>query len=369
MTFNYKNSNSKNLNQCPICKNKSKIIHRSYSYEKTINKRVVLKIKQCKVNTCGHVFLGQYNKKQLSKHYQYPRYMTKSTKGDLLYNKSRYNFIKNSSQKINHNLLLEIGPGDGLFLKFLNFKKKYFYDLSKNVIKNLRKFKFYNIKKRNKKFDLIVCCHVLEHSYNPILFLKNIKKNLDVNGKVFIEVPDFSYFGEPHNIDPLLYEHLHYFSIKVIYNLFDYADLEIISIKRILLKNNRTCNNYALFILAKSKLKSEKSISKFLSSRYINEKKIINKYLFKNLNILVWGMGTTFFNFAFRNNLQSKDYIYFTDIRLYNRNIFNFKIEKPSKFKEKIFDLLIITTADISNVLSYLKKLKIVTKKILHIKN
>ena len=180
-------------------------------------------------------------------------------------------------------------------------------------------------------------------------------------------MPDFSYFGEPYNVDPLLYEHLHYFSIKVIYNLFYSADLEIISIKRILLKNNRTCVNYVLFILAKSK--SEKSISNFLSSRYIGEKKIIDKYLLKNLNILVWGMGTTFFNFAYRNNLQSKDNIYYTDIRLYNRNIFNFKIEKPSKFKEKIFDLLIVTTADISNVMSSLKKLKIGVKKILHIKN
>ena len=40
------------------------------------------------------------------------------------------------------------------------------------------------------KFDLIVARHVLEHSLDPIKFLKNIKESLSSNGIAYIAVPD-----------------------------------------------------------------------------------------------------------------------------------------------------------------------------------
>lgn len=154
-------------------------------------------------------------------------------------------FQKMILSKINAKSYLEIGPGHGLFshysLNKLKFLKNYTaVDISKTSLKLTKDFLNYNSKNNlnkktnfinmdfleskdlTKKFELVVCGEVIEHVSNPIKLLKNIKKLLDKNGKVFISTcvncPAIDHVNE-------------FLSIDKIENLFKKAKLKIISKK------------------------------------------------------------------------------------------------------------------------------------------
>ncbi len=147
--------------------------------------------------------------------------------------------------KANAKSYLEIGPGHGLFSYYsLNILKKLLnytaVDISKTSLKLTKDFLFYNskfnfkkelsfinmdfleLKNFNKKFELIVCGEVLEHVSNPIKLLKNIKKSLDKNGKIFISTcincPAIDHVNQFLNVDH-------------IENLFNKAKFKVISRK------------------------------------------------------------------------------------------------------------------------------------------
>lgn len=42
----------------------------------------------------------------------------------------------------------------------------------------------------NEKFDIIICLNVLEHVYNPVTFLEDLKEHLTDNGRIILSVPD-----------------------------------------------------------------------------------------------------------------------------------------------------------------------------------
>jgi len=149
------------------------------------------------------------------------------------------------SSKSNAKSYLEIGPGHGLFSHYsLNVLKELMdytaVDISKTSLKLTKDFLYYNTKinlknKTNfinmdfleskdltKKFELVVCGEVIEHVSNPIKLLKNIKKSLDKNGKVFISTcvncPAIDHVNE-------------FLSIDQIEKLFKKAKLKVISKK------------------------------------------------------------------------------------------------------------------------------------------
>ena len=103
----------------------------------------------------------------------------------------RFNYLKN---KIKNKKLLDFGCGKGKFLALAkkNTKSVSGLEISNQFINYLRKnnFKMYNdIDNINEKFDIITLFHVLEHIPDQINTLINIKKILNKNGKVIIEVP------------------------------------------------------------------------------------------------------------------------------------------------------------------------------------
>jgi 2-polyprenyl-3-methyl-5-hydroxy-6-metoxy-1,4-benzoquinol methylase len=74
--------------------------------------------------------------------------------------------------------------------------------------------------KLREKFDIIYLCHVFEHLVKPNIFLEKIKKNLNRDGVIFLEVPncknkkmlDASIFKHPH---------IYHFSPKSMKKLFE----------------------------------------------------------------------------------------------------------------------------------------------------
>jgi SAM-dependent methyltransferase len=104
--------------------------------------------------------------------------------------------------------ILDVGCSRAAISKHLsgNVNSVVGIDVSKNIIltnKNdpsLKSFDFdwfdgarYNSKK---KFDKILLLDVLEHSFEPMILLKNLKKTLKDNGKIIIQVPFTGWLSE-----------------------------------------------------------------------------------------------------------------------------------------------------------------------------
>jgi len=87
---------------------------------------------------------------------------------------------------------------------------------------------FENYEARNSdKYNLVILTHVLEHLYDPTVALEKIRRILDPNGYLFIEVPALlqpdcwpaGYFT---------FEHLNYFSMRSLMNILDQCGYQIV---------------------------------------------------------------------------------------------------------------------------------------------
>jgi 2-polyprenyl-3-methyl-5-hydroxy-6-metoxy-1,4-benzoquinol methylase len=132
-----------------------------------------------------------------------------SEKLKILSNDEQYNFygeVVGLLQKINHNYsdleVADFGCGIGglleTFHKFYPSNKLYGFDFSKEAIKvartNVPSAEFdvcdFIDGKLSRKFDIIFCTEVLEHTLYPKIFIKNISGYLKNNGFMIITVPD-----------------------------------------------------------------------------------------------------------------------------------------------------------------------------------
>ena len=152
------------------------------------------------------IFLGQYKT-----NFEY--YKTIKYNGILKKNKKKFRLIKtfknikvpiieNDKRRIiqHNNILknkkiLDFGCGWGGFLK-KNIKAKSLtgIEIRKECIsyikKNIKKIRISeNLNDLNEKYDIITMFHVLEHIPYQVETLKQLKKKLEKNGRIIIEVP------------------------------------------------------------------------------------------------------------------------------------------------------------------------------------
>ncbi len=129
--------------------------------------------------------------------------------------------------------ILDIGAGNGVFLKsastILPFASLYAQDISNifqkevELITNFKKFFQGSLDHIKDKFDLIAMIHVLEHIENPIMFLKNVKKLLSLNGMLLLNVPNSKLIP----IDLCVFDHCTHFDIYTLTKLLNRADWKI----------------------------------------------------------------------------------------------------------------------------------------------
>ena len=141
-------------------------------------------------------------------------------------------YIINSSKK----KFIDIGAGKGNFLKAIyhRFPKLNYYAFeptkaykilsSKKFIKN-KYNDFFNSKYFKYKFDFLSLVGVLEHVSNPKNFLLEIKKIMNEDSYLLIEVPNFL----NNKADLITIDHFSKFTDKSLQNIFNIVGLKIIN--------------------------------------------------------------------------------------------------------------------------------------------
>ncbi len=144
---------------------------------------------------------------------------------------------------------LDLGCGNGSLTKLISpfFKNTIAIDPSVSGIEKAKlnykgdiDFRNEDIESIDSFFDVISLFEVIEHVYDPILFLRNVKEKLNKNGKIFLSTPFHGYIknliislinGFDHHFDPLwTHGHIKFFSKKKIDQLCDILDLKLVNI-------------------------------------------------------------------------------------------------------------------------------------------
>ena len=239
-------------------------------------------------------------------------------------------------------------------IKMLSLKndlevKNQYYD-RQEVIQNFLNDKrsVFFIKKKQIKFDLIICSKLLEHSQSVKKVLSFLSKILSPYGQILIDVPDSFKSLKQGNISMVWEEHKSYFTYKTLINTIRLNGLKKVLHKRFIFKQE---DNLVFIVKKKASIKNtilkEKSI--FLDFKKKQENnlyallRIIKKFKKKNYTLLIFGGGHN--SIAFVNYYKLKKYINFViddDKRKKNLIIAGTKIKINNfDFAKKYFDKII----------------------------
>jgi len=174
------------------------------------------------------------------------------TEFDVEQSRSCYNFLKKTIN-LDQKRILEIGAGGGALLKYISqfgSSSLFYSDLSKEASLHLASHKELHALNdtTDKKFDLIILRHVLEHIFDLDGFFLYLQQLLKKDGKIFIEVPDWSILDI--NTDPLIFEHLSQFNVSGLVNLMSKNSFQVDSLEKSVEKNDPSTPNRVVRIIA-----------------------------------------------------------------------------------------------------------------------
>ena len=171
-------------------------------------------MKKVKKNKLGFYYINpKPDKKKLEKYYKDKyfkntlSYKFKLTNEEEHYHKNlslvKIFMLKKKIKNLNKKNLLDLGAGQGTFLKNISnyFKSCLGVDFSETNLTNKSKlnFKFMSmnpehfIEKNLKKFNVVTLNNVLEHVIDPFIFMKKLKNNINKNTLIILTIPnDFS---------------------------------------------------------------------------------------------------------------------------------------------------------------------------------
>ena len=251
-----------NKNACPLCKNTNTIIYSKsnydinnitdYSFASRKNPEymhyTLMKCKDCDLLYSVDII----NKEKFYDMYSEASFDSKNeanfaSKTYIKYFNKAYRNTNIGWGGVNINLAMDIGTGEGSFLKeLLNYGVKNVIGVepSKEAInqadETVKKYileGFFNAENfDNKKFDLITCFQAIEHIENPLNLFNDIYKLLNKNGALFIVCHSYnSFVNKVLGMKSPIYdiEHLQIFSkksVKKIFELSGFKNIEVFSI-------------------------------------------------------------------------------------------------------------------------------------------
>lgn len=237
----------------------------------------------------------------------------------------------------NRGKLLDIGTGNGVFLKEFSSLHTgwslYAQDVNLNSLKQLEKIngfqKMFTLEQylqSEDTFDVISCIHVFEHIVEIDQFLENIKNKLVCNGVLIIQVPNI----DENIFDMFILDHIIHFSRYTIYNLLSkYFNYVVVPKGQIEKEITVICSNNKIEHV--DAIKIEKNQNDNNKKEFLNE---INTFFTKKSSkIAIFGT---------------------TPAALVCANMLNFKIEyfideSNIKVNKKLYNINIINPEDVAN--------------------
>ncbi len=260
-----------------------------------------------------------------------------------------FDIAQRISQKIEKDSkIIEIGCGKGHFfelLQSLGFSNLLGFDSAYQGRNNKIRKRYFSKEDFNLKAQVIILRHTLEHIPNPYDFLTNILNiNNNVEAKLFIEVPCFSWILRQNAYWDLDIEHCNYFIKESFYNMMPGSNVQYVFEDQYLLveasfsnvkagkivhTNSKVCVLEDFFPSLKSKTSFSKNST--ISPRY-------NRYW-------VWGSATKGVLYLWHNKLKQSNFspplgMVDIDVSKHNKYIpcLGYKIISPDNFYENCRD-------------------------------
>ncbi len=230
---------------------------------------------------------------------------------------------------------------------------------------------FFENFKISKKFKMFVLTHVLEHLYFPKETLQKIYSDILDGGYLFVEIPCFENKEQLPN-GYFSFEHVQFFSEKLIIDLLNETGFEILAIRHIF-------HEYPIISLLCKKITNKKKINlsllEFEKNRSMvlyhieKEKQVWNKIkstlnltLNPNNRIFVWGAGIHTSKLNFHTQLFDNfkiSGIIDSDPQKHGLDFLNIKILDPKKIDFITGDQIVISSYasenEIYNSIAHLK--------------
>ena len=169
---------------------------------------------------CFHIVNTTYVSNAVENIYTDANYITKKSISTAMSTnlKDIVDFIE-ANLNLASNELLEIGSGSGEIANY--FQNQMVVTTVDPCVDsynnpNITHYsEFFNkdvVSKINKKFDIIIARHVIEHVINPVEFLKLCQSVLTDNGVIYIEVPNLNDIISIERLTDFFNDHIQYFS-------------------------------------------------------------------------------------------------------------------------------------------------------------
>lgn len=140
--------------------------------------------------------------------------------------------------------LLDIGSGIGVFPYAMKekgvsvwcteentYSVEFINSLGITCVKNIPP---YMLSDAMGHYEMVSIVHVLEHIQDPVSFLKDLKKVLHGDGRLFVEVPDAEAFnGLNPDHDDFNSCHTHSYDVSTLYRMLRKAKFDVIDINRV----------------------------------------------------------------------------------------------------------------------------------------
>lgn len=375
--------NTKNLVRvCPICNEKNGI--KLHTQKFSLPKNSVLPsdydVVACK--NCGFCFAdSRATQKEYDLYYnQMSKYEDKETAsggGLNSIDKARLSLaaeIISENQENKGASILDIGCANGGLLQCLDekgYKNLTGIDITRICVENVKKLGYkayfggvFNLEElSDKKYDVVILSHVLEHLFDLQQTAKNLKNLLNPNGIIYIEVPDASQYAN-HFVVPFYYfdcEHINHFDINSLNNLFVDGSLECIAYNAREVKASETTMYPVVSAVFKnaghsktdsSVVKSESvldSIRKYIElSDQKSDFSEIENLITLHTPVLVWGAGMYTLRLLENSPLKKCNILCFLDkdFKKQGSSIENIMIKNPLEvLKQDKTSTIIIASA------------------------
>jgi hypothetical protein len=265
--------------------------------------------------------------------------------------------------------LLEIGSGSGELAKYFSLNGAIVttidpciqsYDETE-IEHHQEFFDSTFVDKNNKLYDIIIARHIVEHTENPIEFLKLCDKITNIDSLIYIEVPNLENTLDAQRIIDFFNDHVQHFSITSMVNASIASGFRVVETLSILNKAHLG------FVL-----KKQRSIESLLS-KSIEKHKLLIQEIDKCNNFSIYGAGAhavTFLSQLDYKNINKIKNIFDNDINKNKKYLLNSTTEITIPTEDNInnSEIIINTAALYVNEIELMLRKKLnFTGKILHL--